>query len=51
MQKFQNSINEFCKNIPEEFKEAARNSVMDKKQRLIRNKYMDQVIKNSIYDN
>lgn len=46
--KLQAGINDFCSNIPKDFEAAARNSVMEKKQRELRNKYMQTLIKNSI---
>ncbi|WP_455544460.1 DUF262 domain-containing protein [Intestinibacter sp.] len=46
--KLQEEIDIFCNNIPEDFKAAARNSVMDKKQRELRNKYIQDIIIRSI---
>ena len=45
--KLQMNIDEFCKSIPEEFKLAARNSVMDRKQRKLRHDILSTVVKNS----
>lgn len=47
MEKLQHNMDLFCENMPEDFLEAARNSVMDKKQREIRHKYLTQIIQNS----
>ena len=47
LNKLQMNIDEFCKSIPEEFKLAARNSVMDRKQRKLRHDILSTVVKNS----
>lgn len=41
-------IQNFCQNLPLDFVAAARNSNMDRKQRELRNDYLDKVIKESI---
>ncbi len=46
--KLQSEINNFCSNIPKDFETAARNSVMEKRQRELRNKHLQTLIKNSM---
>lgn len=48
MDKLEEKIITFCNNIPKDFETAARNSVMERKQREIRNKYMNDIIRASI---
>lgn len=45
---FQANLKKFVENLPEDYKAAARNSVMDKKQRRIRHEYLLKIIANSI---
>jgi len=47
-QKLQEEINNFCNEIPKDFETSARNSVMEKKQREIRNKYMQEILRKCI---
>ncbi|NFC76909.1 DUF262 domain-containing protein [Clostridium botulinum] len=48
IEKLQEEINKFCSEIPKEFEFAARNSVMEKKQRELRNKYMQNILRKCI---
>ncbi|EOB3455089.1 DUF262 domain-containing protein [Enterococcus hirae] len=48
IEKLNANLATFCENLPDEFINAARNSNMDKKQREIRNSYLDSIIKESL---
>ncbi|BBM13548.1 uncharacterized protein EM151A_0306 [Enterococcus mundtii] len=48
IEKLNANLATFCENLPEEFINAARNSNMDKKQREIRNRHLDSIIKESL---
>lgn len=48
IEKLNKQLEDFCNELPEEFVTAARNSNMDKKQREIRHKHLDWMIKNSL---
>lgn len=48
LKKLNNQLLTFCNNLPDDFITAARNSNMDKKQRELRHKYLDDMIKNSL---
>lgn len=46
--KFNETLKDFCLNLPEEYINAAKNSTMDRKQRQIRHSYLDSMIKECI---
>ncbi|MEB8944923.1 DUF262 domain-containing protein [Bacillus cereus] len=46
--KFNKKLEIFCNDLPDEYIAAAKNSIMDKKQRVLRNKYIDAIIKDCI---
>ncbi|MBR0584967.1 DUF262 domain-containing protein [Bacillus altitudinis MN12] len=46
--KFNEKLETFCSDLPDDYISAAKNSTMDKKQRKLRNEYLDSIIKNCI---
>lgn len=48
IEKFDEELGKFCLNLPEDYISAAKNSIMDRKQRILRNNYIDNLIKKCI---
>ncbi|BBM58887.1 hypothetical protein JMUB5056_0470 [Leptotrichia hongkongensis] len=45
---FEKNLDIFLKTIPDEYVQAAKNSVMDKKQRELRHKYISEILSKSL---